>query len=275
MHKPTLAIRYDHALTDRLTRLEKSLACPFCSMDGETLPDCAEFDFYLRYEQQGESLVRLELVRPDGELGKGFCIDFSSGNLAHRRQFGGGRGQTLARAIGLKGGANPRVVDATAGIGRDAFVLACLGVEITLIERSPVLAILLQDALQRAAHDPALVEIIARMKLVQGNAIEWLQQCPPEQRPDVVYLDPMYPQRNKSALVKKEMRILRTLVGEDEDADQLLHAALGCARQKVVVKRPRTAPEISGKVLAGLRPASSLESKNTRYDIYPAVNSHQ
>lgn len=139
-------------------------------------------------------------------------IDFLHGKLAHRREFGGGRGQPLAKAIGLKHGANPSVVDATAGLGRDAFVLANLGAHVTMIERSPILAALLENGLNRFDIDTEQTDNnTLPLRLIHANAIEWLQQqaTKADERPEVVYLDPMYPHRTKSALVKKEMRALR------------------------------------------------------------------
>ena len=197
-------------------------------------------------------------------------IDFVHGKLAHRREFGGGRGQPLARAIGLKHGANPTVVDATAGLGRDAFVLANLGAQVTMIERSPILAALLNDGLHRLTNstdEPDIANI--QLRLVQANAIEWLQQQAQktDERPDVVYLDPMYPHRSKSALVKKEMRALRALVGDDVDSAQLLQAARQCALKRVVVKRPKGAPTINDS-----KPSGNVQSKNTRYDLYSVTH---
>ena len=194
-------------------------------------------------------------------------IDFVHGKLAHRREFGGGRGQPLAKAIGLKGGANPTVIDATAGLGRDAFVLANLGAQVTMIERSPILATLLEDGLKRLTVEPELADIAQHLQLVHTNAIDWLhQQAQTEQRPEVVYLDPMYPHRSKSALVKKEMRALRALVGDDEDAALLLQAARQCATKRVVVKRPKGAPSLDNS-----QPSGDVQSKNTRYDIYSVI----
>lgn len=262
----------DASLHNLADKLAAQLHLPLCSeSSGKQVGRCSDYAFFLRFEHSNnEHHPRLALANPGGKLGSPFFIDFSHGQSAHRHQFGGGRSQPLARAIGLKGGANPTVVDATAGMGRDAFVLACLGASVTLLERSPILAALLADGLQRAAVDPQLdTTIPARMKLLEANAIQWLKTCPTGQRPDVVYLDPMYPHRNKSALVKKEMRILRALVGDDDDAGELLQAALRCATKRVVVKRPRGAPHIVPASKQALRPASALESKNTRYDIYP------
>jgi len=193
-------------------------------------------------------------------------VDFTGGAVAHRRQFGGGSGQQIAKAIGIKPGVRPRVADLTAGLGRDAFVLASLGCALTLLERSPVVGLLLADGLQRAALDPEVGPIVARMTLHAGAAQEWLarqQQLAAAERPEVIYLDPMFPHSKKSAQVKKEMRLFRDLVGADADADQLLPLALAVATARVVVKRPRKAP-----FLADRNPSYSLEGKSGRFDIY-------
>jgi 16S rRNA (guanine1516-N2)-methyltransferase len=252
--------------------LAKKLSLPLCSLTdiGLSPKTCETYDYVLRYEFSKESgRPYLTLVATSGKLGGAITIDFCGGKTEHRRRFGGGRGQPLAKAIGLKGNATPTVIDATAGLGKDAFVIANLGAQVMLIERSPILTALLEDGLGRASHDPEIKTIVTdRMNLVTADAIEWLTNLPIEQYPDVVYMDPMYPHRNKSALVKKEMRVLRELVGDDEDACQLLHVALSCAKHRVTVKRPRTAPILNGSVLNNRKPNSTVESKNTRYDIY-------
>ncbi|RDE19922.1 hypothetical protein DV711_13725 [Motiliproteus coralliicola] len=188
-------------------------------------------------------------------------VDFLAGAVAHRRRFGGGSGQQIAKAIGIKPGVRPRVADLTAGLGRDSFVLAGLGCEVQMVERMPVVALLLEDGLRRAAFDPEVGEIIARMRLYQGAASQWLEDCDPH--PEVVYLDPMFPHSSKSAQVKKEMLLFRTLVGADEDADELLELALAKAEYRVVVKRPRKAPTLGSR-----KPSYSLEGKSGRFDIY-------
>lgn len=190
-------------------------------------------------------------------------VDFVEGALAHRRQYGGGAGQMVARAVGVRGAIRPRVLDATAGLGRDAFVLAALGCEVTMIERQPVIAALLADGLQRARQAGGEVAgIAARMQLLQGDAIELMGQWQGPV-PEVIHLDPMFPQRQKSALVKKEMRLFRPLAGDDLDAPQLLAAAIHLASHRVVVKRPRKAPGIDGPL-----PSAQLSGQSSRYDIY-------
>lgn len=190
-------------------------------------------------------------------------VDFAEGAAAHRRQFGGGNGQMIAKAVGIQPGVRPAILDATAGLGRDAFVLATLGCPVQLIERNPLVAALLEDGLARAAAIPEVAAIAARMQLQSADAIAAMAAWPGEP-PQVIYLDPMFPQRDKTAEVKKEMRLFKTLVGGDEDAPRLLAAALSLASHRVVVKRPRKAPAIEGTP-----PGYCLEGKSSRYDIYP------
>ena len=190
--------------------------------------------------------------------------DFVSGAVAHRRKFGGGKGQMIAKAVGIKGGIRPRVADVTAGLGRDSFVLATLGCEVQMVERSPIIHALLESGLQQAQEDPEVADIAARMSLVNGDSISWLSCRPDEaQPPQVVYVDPMFPHTDKSALVKKEMRVFRDVVGDDRDSAALLQAALNLAEYRVVVKRPRKAPAIEGQT-----PSYQLSGKSSRYDIY-------
>jgi 16S rRNA (guanine1516-N2)-methyltransferase len=196
------------------------------------------------------------------ELGKPISIDFSTGKYDHRRKFGGGRGQPLAKAVGLKKGQTPRVIDATAGFARDAFVLANLGCEVTMLEQNPLMSLLIQDALERGSQSEAITEIIARLSIHNCNAVDYLQHLSDDI--DVIYMDPMYPCREKSALVKKEMQLLHQLIGPDEHSAELLTTARQKALKRVVVKRPKGAEYVGGE-----KPSVSIESKNTRYDIYP------
>lgn len=190
--------------------------------------------------------------------------EFVSGATAHRRKFGGGIGQMIAKAVGLRSGIRPQVLDVTAGLGKDAFVLATLGCEMTLVERSPVVHALLRDGLARAAEDFEVSDIVSHIQLHHANSIEWMQaQAAVGERYQVVYVDPMFPHNDKSALVKKEMRVFRPVVGDDTDAEQLLDAALSIAENRVVVKRPRKAPTIGERA-----PSYQLEGKSSRYDIY-------
>ena len=222
-------------------------------------PPAEAFDYLLCYTTD-----RLEL-RPQGtQITNPIAVDFLSGRLGYRLVHDTSKRQPLAKAIGLKRASNLKVIDATAGTGRDALVLALLGCRVLMMERSPIIAALLSDGLQRAAKSSTLHELIyQQVHLKRADAITYLKSLSTNQRPDIVYLDPMYPPRKKRAEIKKEMRILRDIVGGDTDAKALLESALACATRRVVVKRPR-----QSNPLAGPAPSAIIQGKTTRYDIY-------
>jgi 16S rRNA (guanine1516-N2)-methyltransferase len=228
---------------------------------GET--DSDDYALVLEFTEEG---LQLRQTGP-GAPGP-IRINFTGGRTEYRRRHGGGRKETLVRAMGIKGKHRPTVLDGTAGLGRDAFVLACQGCKVEMLERNPVIAALLEDGLRRAGGDPEIGPMVReRMSLRRGDSLLELARFPDDRRPEVVYLDPMYPHRDKSALVKKEMRILRTLVGDDEDSDRLLSAALTVAIKRVVVKRPATAPPLPGS-----KPDLVYETKSHRFDVYLTGN---
>ncbi|WP_435805901.1 class I SAM-dependent methyltransferase [Shewanella psychromarinicola] len=221
--------------------------------------------FELCFDQNYLSLHKRDEPKLDG-----ISVDFVSGAVAHRRKFGGGRGQSIAKAVGLKQGVTPTVVDGTAGLGRDAFVLASLGCKVIMVERNPVVAALLEDGLRRAYEDAEIGQWMhERMSLFYGSSINALADVVKTSTStnvteiDVVYLDPMYPHREKSALVKKEMRVFQTLVGADLDADGLLAPAMALATKRVVVKRPDYAGDLDG-----VKPSMIIASKKNRFDVY-------
>lgn len=181
--------------------------------------------------------------------------------MGYRVRRGGGLRQALARAAGLGGGRTRRVADATAGLGRDAFVLASLGASVTLIERVPEVHALLGEGLARARDAGGeAAATAARMTLLLGDARDLL----PGLSVDVVLVDPMHPPRRNTALVKKEMRLLRDLVGPDPDALELMQVALSAAGNRVVLKWPQHAAP-----LPGLRnPTHRIAGKTVRYDVF-------
>lgn len=205
---------------------------------------------------------RLELRKLDEPKLGAIAVNFVNSTMAHRRKFGGGRGEAIAKAVGIKGDYLPTVIDATAGLGRDAFVLAAVGCKVLLVERNPIVAALLEDGLNRAYQDPEIGKFMQeRMQLSEVSNISQLD--PAQTVADVVYLDPMYPHKQKGALVKKEMRVFRHLVGADSDSDDFFAPAKALARKRVVVKRPDYAP-----FLAEQKPDFSQETKNHRFDVY-------
>lgn len=202
-------------------------------------------------------------LRKAGDLHFGeVIIDFTAGALAHRRRFGGGRGEAIAKAIGIKTDDFPHVMDATAGLGRDAFILASLGCRVTLFERHPVVSVLLEDGLRRAYRDVEIGNWMQeRMRLIPHSSFDAVSLL--TDAPDVIYLDPMFPHRKKKALVKKEMQLFQLLVGMDKDADALLPISCQLARKRVVVKRPNFAPFLNNQI-----PQLGVKTKNHRFDIY-------
>jgi len=197
------------------------------------------------------------------------CVDFVKGANAHRRQFGGGKGQMIAKAVGVKGSYRPHVIDITAGLGQDGFVLATLGCGVTLIERSPIVYSLLSDGLSRAqlSADPDVQDIISRIHCHQQQSRDYLQQL---EQADVIYFDPMFPERGNKAEVNKSMKAFHSLVGGDDDAGDVLALALTKAQYRVVVKRPRKAPAIHDQYPALSLPTPNVvfEGKSTRFDVY-------
>jgi 16S rRNA (guanine1516-N2)-methyltransferase len=184
------------------------------------------------------------------------CVDFShldlrpySPNLSRR--------QPLARALGKKA---QTVVDATAGYCQDALLFALMGYRTTAIERSPVVLALARDGLRRLTAR-AGITLDKRLRLIEADGRVLLPSITPP--PEVIYLDPMFPpKRKKSAAVKKEMRLLRALVGDDPDAHELLEISRRVALDRVVVKRPDDAPPLAPD------PSMSLAGKLVRYDVY-------
>ncbi|TQF66654.1 class I SAM-dependent methyltransferase [Pseudoalteromonas luteoviolacea] len=218
-------------------------------------------DFRLVYDEEG-----LQLFKKDEPKLGAIRVDFVTGASAHRRKFGGGKGQAIAKAVGLNKGVTPVVLDATAGLGRDAFVLASLGCKVLMHERHPVVAALLYDGLQRAYQDPEIGNWMKdNMSIAFGSSHDLLEQAAKDvsSKPDVVYLDPMFPHREKSAQVKKEMRVFQSLVGADEDADALLPFATELATKRVVVKRPDYAPFLNAHT-----PSMQITTKKNRFDVY-------
>lgn len=228
----------------------------------EDVNEGSQAPYTLVFDAEGVYLQANE----QGKHGR-IMVDFCGGSAAHRRLYGGGKGQMIAKAVGLSKAFRPAVLDATAGLGKDAFVLASLGCQVTMMERSPVAFALLADGLRRAqdiaaAQDPELLLILQRMQLRSADSVEYLR-AQPAPVADVIYLDPMFPERQKQAAVKKEMQAFHAIVGQDLDAQSLLEAALLQAEYRVVVKRPRIAPTIPGAPVG-----YALQGKSSRYDIY-------
>jgi 16S rRNA (guanine1516-N2)-methyltransferase len=207
---------------------------------------------------------RLQLQVTGRDAPGAVYAEFVAGRTGHRARQGPQGDEALARAAGARRGHRPSVIDATAGLGRDAFVLAARDTPVTLVERDAVIAALLFDGLERARSVAAIAPVAERMAAVEADARAYLA----ERAADVVLVDPMHPPRKKSAAVKKEMRVLRDWVGPDRDSDALLTAARNAAHERVVVKRPKGA-----EPLAGLTPSGQVTGRSTRFDIYKGLAS--
>ena len=189
---------------------------------------------------------------------------FIEGPILHRLKYGKGRGQNLAKAVGFKFNKNRTIIDATAGLGYDAFILASLGANVTLIERSEKIYDLLKDAISEAKlYGGEISKIVNRMDLLFGDSKDIL----PNIAPEVVLIDTMYKERKKSALVKNDMRLVREVVGSDSDHVELINVALNNASKRVVIKQPRYA-----ETLDNIKGCShQILGKTIRYDVYVTI----
>lgn len=169
-------------------------------------------------------------------------------------------GELLVRAAKVRGYAEPWAIDATAGLGEDSFLLAAAGFRVSMYESDPTIAALARDAITRAQADPKLADIARRMELFEEDSIEAMAHL--GDTPDVIYLDPMFPERRKSAAVKKKFQLIHHLEAPCQNEGELLAAAISAGPRKVVVKRPAKGPH-----LAGVKPSHSLTGKAVRYDV--------
>jgi len=246
IHSPTIL--------QKVVKLAAKLNLP-CSSSLADRPT----ELVLAYTQEG---LQLQLMpRGTQKAVSLLFVDFVHGKNGYRLAQNYTSKQPIARAVGIKPGFRPTILDGTAGLGADAFVLASLHCRVTMCERSPILGALLEDGLCRAAGEEKTTGIVERLHLVQKDTREYLQNHPGTFH--TIYLDPMYPHRNQSSLNKQTLRVIRSLVGGDPDSAALLEIARERAANRVVVKRPRKAP-----LLSEAQPSHVILMKNSRFDIY-------
>lgn len=206
-------------------------------------------DLYLLADDDGLSLV---------ENGRALRGDFTT--LLPRIVPNNLNRELLIKASRIKGLQGvPTAIDATAGMGEDAFLLAAAGFQVQLYERNPVIALLLYDALERGLKNPQLSPVINRMQLKMEDSLTALPQLTAP--PDVVILDPMFPGRQKSGLIKKKFQLLQQLEQPCFEEEALLDAAVSCNPKRIVIKRPAKGPFLAGK-----KPSYSLKGNSIRYD---------
>lgn len=230
--------------------------------------NASEFTHILNLDESGLSLQGLELKA--GETHKQPTrVDFQDASLLYRKN-SFGKHQGLAKAVGLNKHEPMQVLDATAGLGRDAFILASMGCEVSMIEQSPLIYSLILDGLKRAAStdDMALEGILNKMSLHHARAQDWFEEIAQgkQAKPDVIYLDPMFPPRSKNANVKRDIGLLQEVLGFDKNSNSLLEAAKGCAKHRIVVKRPGSK---AGKASNGsLKPSFVVPGKTAHFEVY-------
>ena len=212
----------------------------------------------LKRPLDNQALPRLNVTSDKLELlFEGFSplfVDFSP--KAWKKRQAAGKKQGLIRACKPTSGV--RIVDATAGWGRDAALLASFGAHVQMVERNPIMAAMLEDALQRLEPASKMAHLLS---LVCMDARAYLQTLSAENAPDVIYIDPMHPERQKTALVKKDMQALQQLLGTQDDAQALLDTALAYAKGRVVVKWPQREPPLRATT-------SQIMGKTVRFDVY-------
>ena len=223
----------------------------------ESVDESITYDGYFAFWEQ-------QLRFFDRATAQHLSVDFLSGPLRYRQQQANRRNEPLAKAVGLKHGLTPRVADLSAGLGRDSFLLASLGCQVTLVERSPLVAALLGDGIVRARQDRTVGALLeGHFSLTVMDSSDWLTSPGINTKPDVIYLDPMFPPKKKSALVKKDMQLLQKLLAGSSDDPDLLSKVIASGCPRVVVKRPDYAPE-----LEGIKADAQIKSKKHRFDIY-------
>lgn len=247
-HVKELASRLNIPYTTDKDELSSYLSS-FLSNDDSSDSRDASNPLYLKYDDKGLALT-------DGK--HSLRGDFSE-NLSRLKQNNLQR-ELLVKAARLKGVQHtPTLLDATAGMGEDSLLLAASGFDVKLYEYDPIIAALLEDTLNRAQYIPELKDIVSRMELHIENSIDAMNSK--DHSWDVILLDPMFPARTKSSLVKKKFQLLQQLEPPCSDTDTLLEAAIKSRPHKIIIKRP-----VKGPYLADIKPDFSLSGKAIRYD---------
>lgn len=212
-------------------------------------------------EKEGEHLTIMFDSKGVSLSGYGLCYQGDFENMLRRVSDGRLQHEMLVKAVKSTSDTKLTAIDATAGMGEDAFLIAAYGYDVTLHEQNPVIAVLLKDAIRRAKKHPELKEIASRMHLVEGDSVELLSKRVDEV--DLIYLDPMFPQRQKTGLINKKLQLIQKLEPPCSTEQDLFMAAEGAHPSKIIVKRPLKSPHLAGK-----KPNYMLEGKAIRYDCY-------
>ena len=204
----------------------------------------------IHFDSKGVSLSGLGLTY-QGDFAETMMHRVTNGRLQH---------EMLVKAASSEKEGR-KAIDATAGMGEDAFLLAAQGYEVTLYEQNPVVAALLKDAIRRAKKNQILKDIAGRMKVVEADSVESMSKL--LDPVDVIYLDPMFPARQKSSLINKKLQLIQKLEPPCSEETDLFDAALKVGPSRIIVKRP-----LKSEYLAGREPSYTLKGKAIRYDCY-------
>lgn len=204
----------------------------------------------IHFDSKGVSLSGFGLTY-QGDFAETMMHRVTNGRLQH---------EMLAKAASSEKEGR-KAIDATAGMGEDAFLLAAQGYEVTLYEQNPVVAALLKDAIRRAKKNQILKDIAGRMKVVEADSVECMSKL--LDPVDVIYLDPMFPARQKSSLINKKLQLIQKLEPPCSEETDLFDAALKVCPSRIIVKRP-----LKSECLAGREPSYTLKGKAIRYDCY-------
>ena len=228
---------------------QRDMAESFARRTGAPIQDKPGKNLTVLFDSKGISLT-----------GYGLTYQGDFENMLHRVTNGRLQHEMLVKAA-KSDKVGRKAIDATAGMGEDAFLLAAQGYEVTLYEQNPVIAALLKDAIRRARKNMELKEIANRMKVVEGNSVECMSKL--LDPVDVIYLDPMFPARQKSSLINKKLQLIQKLEPPCSEETDLFDAAIKVNPDKIIVKRP-----LKSECLAGREPSYTLKGKAIRYDCY-------
>lgn len=214
--------------------------------DGIYLHQTSAWLELLAYGEKGGKPLRLK-------------VDFTEGKNLYRARKA--HSELVVRAVKVRKRLPARVVDATGGLGKDAFLLAAAGCTVDVFERNPIMAVLLLDGLRRASYDHATADICARIILHPVDMVSHINET--TDAPEVIYLDPMFPARTKRAKVKLDLSLLQCIAQGQEGEQELFAAAWNAGPRKIVVKRP-----VHGSWLCNVQPSATLQGKAVRFDMY-------